>query len=466
MALFGGREARILKSLRKQGVQYGQLEIADIHGILRGKITAPEELIEGTALSNGLLSIGSDDEVVVTPLLGFESGLDKLPIIPDLSTLKVLPWRGDVASVICDFCHNDGTPYLFHPRQILKEAQEKLKSMSYDTKVGLELEFFLFYEDDELLRNGRHRDLKKFGRDRHAYSINRSPTFEPLAKEFIARMASVGVHIEAFHTEYGVGMYECAFSPMTALDAADAWCRMKTYLKELCREHGLVTSFMPVLAMDPTDTSTGTHHNVSLWDGPRNIFWNSRQKKLSQKGEHFAAGVLSTMQDFHLFFRPFVNSYRRFDVMAFNPTHVSWGLQNQFASLSINHGNKPKKHTRFEHRVAGSDICIYLTLASILLGGMHGMKKKMTLPSSIDGTLPADSKAEMLSNSLPKATENFRKSAIAKKLLGKDFVEHYAALKDAEWEFFETWAKENGESADHNNLEVTQWEYDHYFEWV
>ena len=456
-----------LNDVRKQGVKFGQLEFVDINGILRGKITAPEELEEGSTASTLLLTANSNDEVVVTPLACFESGFLKSPILPDSSTLRVLPWRESVASVICDFTEDDGAPHALNPRTILKDAMEKLALHGYEAKVGLEMEFYLYYEDLDAIREGRYRDLKKFGLDRHAYSLNRIPNYQTFATELMGRMADIGIHLETFHTEYGVGMYECTTSPCAPLEAADGWVRLKAYLRELCSEYGLVTSFMPVLALDVTDTSLGAHQNISIWKDGKNALWDEKNQKLSEVGNHFAGGLVNAMQDFHLFFRPWVNSYRRFDPLAFCPTTVSWGMDNHFASMRILHGHRPEKTTRLEHRISGMDCNIYLTLASLVLSGLHGVENEIALPEPIDGKMPGEFGVPELSNSLPAAIKNFRESKLTKELMGAGFVEHYALLKDAEWEAFETWAKESNEgNTEHNDLNVTQWEYDQYFGWI
>ena len=455
-----------MEGLREAGIEYGQLEMVDIHGILRGKFTVADDLIDGSAMINVMLSCASDDEVVPSAFSNIETGMEKYTLTPDLSTLKVLPWRENTASVICDLNSHDGTPCPYGPRHILRNAQQKLAAKGYDAKVGMELEFYLYHADDELLLEGRYRELRPFGRDRHAYSLNRSDSYEPIARELFKRLAAIGIHAETFHTEYGIGMYECTYLSASPLEAADGWVRLKTYLKELCREFNLVTSYMPVLAFKEVDTFTGVHHNISLWRDGKNSFWDSANEKLSVEGEHFAAGVLATMQDFHLLFRPFVNSYRRMDPGAFSPSHVSWGEDNHFSSLRVVHGASPEKMTRLEHRVAGSDANIHLALAAIILGGLHGMENELALPASVDGVLPDDFKVPALTPSLPEATACFRNSETAWKLLGRELVEHYCVLKDAEWEMFENWAQETGHEINHNDRNVTQWEYQHYFDWL
>ena len=114
------------------------------------------------------------------------------------------------------------------PRHILRQAETKLKEKGYDAKVGLEFEFYLYEFDEELLRARDYRKMRPFGWDRHAYSLNRTPNIQPFGEELIRRMADIGITIEVFHTEYGVGMYECTTAPMSPMEAGDAWVRFKS----------------------------------------------------------------------------------------------------------------------------------------------------------------------------------------------------------------------------------------------
>ena len=196
--------------------------------------------------------------------------------------------------------------------------------------------------------------------------------------------------------------------------------------------------------MHEIDTCTGVHQNVSLWKDGKNAFWDSEAGEGSAIGRQFGAGLVAGLHDTHLLFRPFINSYRRFDPGAFNPVHVAWGVDNHFASLRVAYGAKPEKQSRWEHRVAGSDVCLYLTLAAILLTGAHGIENQLELPPSVDGKMPDEWDAPLLTSTLPEAVNAFRDSELVNQLFGEEFTKHYALLKQFEWEAFESWSKENG----------------------
>ena len=149
------------------------------------------------------------------------------------------------------------------------------------------------------------------------YSISQVPSFESLAKEFITRCEVAGIPIEAFHTEWGRGMYQYTFAPQTPLKAADDAVRAKLYLKELCAERGLVACYMAAKSIDEGDTCSGCHHNFSIWRCGENVFWDPAAGGLSQSARHApAAALLETMPAFSLVHRPWVNSYRRMRIIS------------------------------------------------------------------------------------------------------------------------------------------------------
>ena len=68
-------------------------------------------------------------------------------MIPDLSTLKKLPWNKEpTAQVICDLHYISGAPSAVAPRQVLKKIIQLLKDNDLRAVVAPELEFFRDYE--------------------------------------------------------------------------------------------------------------------------------------------------------------------------------------------------------------------------------------------------------------------------------------------------------------------------------
>jgi glutamine synthetase len=457
-----------IERLKNKGINFAQLEVPDNNGIVRGKICNLKKALgpTGSAMSTLTVSVRSGDLLSMTPFSNMETGFTKMVALPDYDTLVEWPWRDDMAAVLCDFYMEDGTPCPMDGRHILKTILAEYAQLGLEPKFALEFEAYIYEASEEALREKRYLDLVPWGNSWDFYSLTRYPShrFESFAKDFLSRMQAVGITIEAFHTEYGEGMYEFTSEPAPALKAADDAIRIKLYLKQLCHESGLVPSFMAAIRPDSDDSMTGCHHNLSLWKDGKNAFWDEKAQSLSELGRHFSGGVLKTMPDFHLLFRPWVNSYHRMDPEKWCPVNASWGLDNHTVALRVVHGSKPEKYTRLEHRVPATDINPYLTIAAILAGGLYGIKNRIEPGDYTKGNAVDDQSAPVLSRSLLESIKLFRESSVVGKLLGPDVVAHISIIKQDEWDEFVKWSETNGH--DPYSPKASQWELEHYFLWV
>lgn len=454
-----------VEALRRDGVRLIQLEMPDINGTMRGKLAGLGKGLSasGTGMSTLTMSFRSRDDFTLTEWSNVENGFPKMIAVADPTTAVRWPWRPDTAGVLCEFFMEDWSPCPMDGRHILRRVVKEYEDLGLEPRVAFEWEFYVYEADDEMLRTGRYHDLKSLGRQLHCYSITNFPSFQPLGGEFIKRMADVGVSVEAFHSEYGRGQFEFTCDHAPAIRAADDALRAKTYLKQLAAELGYVTTWMPAVHTTTADSRNGCHVNTSVWQDGANALWDASRGELSQLGRHAAAGIMATMPDFHLFFRPWINSFRRLDRLSWNPEDASWGLDNHSAGIRVVHGSNPPKYTRFEHRAAGPDTNPYLTAAAILYGGLIGIREKMEPPELAVGDPVEAGRYAMLPRTLSDSVTAFRESSHARALLGDLFVEHFAALKSDEWQDYEAWAKERDGLED---VEVSKWEFDHYFEWV
>jgi glutamine synthetase len=458
-------EARpLVERLKKAGCRFVQLEMPENNGYLCGKWVPLEKGLSpsGTGITTLLLTFKSGGHICFTsPFANMDNSVLKFVAMPDLSTAVALPWKHDVAGILCDYYMNDGTPCAVSPRQILKNAEDQLQKLGYTSRVALEYEMYIVEEDDALMRAGRFGELSSFGREWDAYSISRTPSYEALAKEFMRRCEAVGIPIEAFHTELGRGMFEYTFEPQPALKAADDAVRAKLYLRELCAERGLAATYMTAKFVGTGDSYCGCHHNFSLARGQKNVFWDEAKGDLSQIARHAAAGLLKTMPAYNILYRPWVNSFRRMDRMMWNPENASWGKDNHTAALRVVTGAVPRRMTRFEHRAPGADINPYLTVASLLFGVIEGLKDGKEPPAYGQGDVTREKRWASLPHSMPEAVAAWSNSPSARASFGKGFVEHYAYLKREEWKDF-TGAVEEGEAALKRGP-VTPWEFVRYF---
>ena len=145
---------------------------------------------------------------------------------------------------------------------------------------------------------------------------------------------------------------------------------------------------------------------------------------------------------------PTINSYKRTVPGAWAPINVTWGVDNRTTAIRAIPGGS--KSTRIELRLAGADINPYLAMAVSLAAGLDGIERKLAPPPPTVDAYAGD--AARLPRNLAAATKLFRESSMARRWLGDDFVDHYAATREWEVRQFEK--------------AVTDWELVRYFESV
>ena len=154
--------AEIARRVETEKLHFVRLAWGDTHGYSRAKtLTIPAFL---SALSDGynigvatttLDSAGA--RVFASFTRGGGMGLDEmtgspnLTIVADPSTFRVLPWAPGVGWILGDEYFNDGTPFHFSPRQLLRKALRGLSERGYASIVGPEIEWYLLRVADERL---------------------------------------------------------------------------------------------------------------------------------------------------------------------------------------------------------------------------------------------------------------------------------------------------------------------------
>lgn len=439
----------ISKALREQ-TRTVQFEFPDLDGGLRAKLVSAEKAFSpsGSAMCSILFGLTVADDVFESPVSSAGNGYPDVVAMPDLSTMRSLPWSRSTAAVICDFLDQEGNLFEVAPRSVLRRVIERYEAMDYVPRVAAEWELCVVHRDDEVMADGRHAELRALGRTLNVYSSLRLTELRPLVEDFLDRMDDLGINVESVHTELGNGMLEVAISHAPVLEAVDAAVRVKTYLKELCGERDLVATFMS--RWRPGAPTTGCHFHQSLWQDSVNAFAGG--EGLSELGQWYLAGQLETMRDLSLIFNPTVNSYRRLQPGNFTPATASWGVDNRTAAIRLILGTP--NAVRLEHRRPGADVNPYLAVAAMLAGGLYGIEHELKLMAPAAGDAFSDSRFTELPTSLADALDAFESSTLARQLLGEAFVEHYSLSRRVELKLWESWQAD----------QVTEWEHRRYFE--
>lgn len=424
-----------------------QLEVADYALGLRGKVMRAEKLQPGKRASfcTILYGLDADDGVADTPSSSAANGYPDAFVSADESTRITLPWRRATTAVLGNLIGKDGAPLAEDPRNIVATLAARFAERDLTPVFGFEYEMHLYEQPRQDLYS--LAELTPFTRRHNAYSLARSAAADDLATEFISRMDDIGIGVEAMHSELGHGFFEFALAPLPAPQAADAAARAKQYFKDLAAERGLLASFMA----KPRGgvPGAGGHVHQSLVRHGSNVLC-ARPGVLSDLGRAYLAGQLALMADLTALMCPNPNSYRRLSAEHFVSEQPTWGWDNRAAACRVIANTVPD--ARIEHRRAGADASPYLVAAAYLAAGIHGLTESPALPAALGEASGTGQPA--LPNTMSTAIAALDGSAVARQLLGKEFVDAYLASRRRELEHYERW------TAAH----VTTWEIDRYLE--
>ena len=112
----------------------------DMQGRLFGKRIQVEYFLDEVVAHaiegcNYLLALDMEmDPVPGYEMANWEGGYGDFAIVPDVATLRRVPWLDRTALVLCDVANHDGSPVVASPRQILIAQYERahdLGSVSY-----------------------------------------------------------------------------------------------------------------------------------------------------------------------------------------------------------------------------------------------------------------------------------------------------------------------------------------------
>src|SRR3954447_4905050 len=122
----------------------------DMQGRLFGKRIQVEYFLdevveEGIEGCNYLLALDMEmDPVPGYEMANWEGGYGDFGIVPDMATLRRIPWLDRTALVLCDVVDHDGTPTVASPRQVLINQYERAYALGFIPMMASELEFYLY----------------------------------------------------------------------------------------------------------------------------------------------------------------------------------------------------------------------------------------------------------------------------------------------------------------------------------
>jgi len=413
------------------------LAITDMQGRLQGKRLDAQYFLDvvlehGTEGCNYLLAVDVDMNTVGGyDISSWERGYGDFEMVPDLATLRRVPWQPGTALLLADVGWLDHQPVLQSPRQVLKRQLDRLAERGWQAFVGTELEFIVFEDSFEQAWDKGYQNLTPANRYNVDYSILGTSRVEGLLRAIRLGMRDAGMQVESAKGECNPGQHEIAFLYADALRTCDNHVIYKTGAKEIAAQQGSSLTFM---AKFNEREGNSCHIHLSLRDEKgRPVFADGPDGGPSLTFERFIAGLLSGLRELTPLFAPNINSYKRYQPGSFAPTAIAWGFDNRTCALRvIGKGSS----LRVENRMPGGDVNPYLAVAAMIAAGLHGIEQELE-PVPAFGGNAYDAGFQQVATTLHEASRLFENSALARAALGDEVVDHYvnaARIEMAEYD--------------------------------
>jgi glutamine synthetase len=476
------RQAEALRErVRTEALRLVRLAWTDAHGYVRAKAVTPPAFLES-------LAAGYNINVATTTLdsanartfasftrgggMGIDAmtGSPNITIVPDPATFRRLPWADGVGWVLCDEYFNDGTPYPFSARHLLRRQLERLRAAGLEHVIGLEVEWYLARIAEEHLTSEhvgvpgvRGRPIATWPVE-PGYSYHSESNLD-LMQAVLSALADacqgLGLPLRSIENEWGPGQVECTFSAQGALRAADDMVLFRTATRQVCRRLGHFATFMCRPAL-PGYYSNGWHLHQSLADarsGENRFAPAHAGERLSPLGRAFLGGLLAHAAPATAFATPTVNGYRRFRPNSLAPDRAGWGYDHRGAMIRVL-GGAGDPATRMENRGGEPAANPYLYIAAQLVSGRDGIEANRDPGPQDDEPYQAD--RPPLPRSLPDALDALERSALFRRELGDVFLDYFVKVKRNEAERFRRWLEEH--RVEDRPDEPTAWEHNEYFD--
>jgi glutamine synthetase len=414
----------------------------DLHGVARGKDVP---LIEFDRVSeHGLAFCAAvmSTDLRHTPVLGGEIGYPDLVARPDLSTLTLLPWEPGVASCIADV-HPvvEGSRIPADPRGAVRRAVAGYEELGLAPIVGPELEFFLC-ERDPVAPGGLRRYVDHLSM---VYTVGPQADPRSVVRQLTEALAGMGMGTFAANHEFMNSQYEINLRHAPALTAADRAFRLKTAVKDVAAQAGMVATFMGKPFND--QGGSGFHLHVSADRDDDNAFFDRGDDDgVSDELRRFTAGVLAHAPGLMALLNPTINAYRRIVPDSLAPINISWGWDNRTAFVRI--PAERGRATRVEIRIGDGSANPYLAIAAVLFAGLHGLRDELPLPDPVSGDAYTQEAGGSVPLSLEGALDALEADEYLRDAIGDAIVTPFVAMKRFEIERHRAW--------------VSDWERDEY----
>jgi glutamine synthetase len=423
--------------LKARGIEDVECITPDLAGVPRGKMMPTSKFTSNTSLAlpsalyRHTISGEYPDE---TANFRYDSRDSDIKLVPDLSTLSVVPWESDpTAQVICDIVGTEGEAVPYTPRNVLKNVMRLYEEKGWKAVVAPEIEFYLVATNDDP-DYPLHPPKGRSGRaisGGQGYSIAGINEFDELIDDIYHFSEKQGLEIDTLIHEEGPAQLEINLRHGDPVQLADQVFLFKRTIREAALKHGIYATFMAKPMQGQPGSAMHIHQSVVDIKTGQNIFSN-KDGSPSRAFFNFIGGMQKYVPSSLVMLAPYVNSYRRLTPDMACPVNNAWGYDNRTTAFRVPISDAAAR--RVENRLPSSDANPYLALAASLGCGFLGMMRE------IEPTEPTYDTANEGSIELPRglleAVALLEGEPAFEEVFGKEFIGIYAGVKRGEFETF------------------------------
>jgi glutamine synthetase len=405
----------------------------------------------GINASSFIFAVDLEMNPLNLPVSNASNGWADIRLVPDLSTMRRVPWEPNAALVICDVYEAASDDLLsVAPRTILRHQIEQAAHRGVYFKFASELEFFLSTTPPREAWERGYQDLTMLSDYRSDYQMIQSSRDDWFIEQIRNQMPDFGVSVESSKPEWGLGQQEITLDYCDTLEMADRHVLFKYGVKQLAHRADLTVTFMAKPKIDEVGSSC--HLHVSMWspDGEGLCWSPDPSGGMSATFGSFVAGQLAHASDLTLMFAPTVNSYKRFQPDQFAGTAIAVGNDNRSCAFRLV-GNGPSY--RVENRIPGGDVNPYYAYSATIAAGLDGIERELPTPDIFEGNAWSGDDITTVPTSLHQALGLFADCKMARAALGDDVFDHLLSSSRDELVAFDSHT-------------VTDWEMRRYYERV
>ena len=410
----------------------------DMQGRLFGKRIVVDYFLDdvvehGVEGCNYLLALDMEmDPVPGYEMANWEGGYGDFAIVPDLSTLRRIPWLDRTALVLCDVANHDGSPVVASPRQVLIAQYERAHEMGFTPLMASELEFYLYKESYAEAHERDYRSLTPTIPYILDYHILATTMDEAYLGPIRRGMHAAGIPIEFSKGEAWYGQHEVNFRYADAVTSADRHTIYKNGVKEIAFLNGISATFMAKPSEKDIGSSCHIHNSLIDLESGKSAFVDGEEE--TDVFRHFLGGLRNHIKELALFIAPSVNSYKRYAAESWAPTSISWGRDNRTCGFRVvGHGQS----RRVECRIPGADVNPYLGYAALLAAGLDGIANESDPGPELIGNAYEAGQAEPFPSTLREAVELWEGSEFARNVFGQHVWAHYLNYGRTEQRLFD-----------------------------